>query len=69
MTIHQQLQGLAEQLELLASQIIEPEKVNETELDKIIMQAMNNPFEHHVLEVQDEYLKVLYTEILLSIVH
>lgn len=68
-TLQQQIHSLAEQLETLAAQIREPEQVSGTELDKIIMQAMNNPFKHHVLEVQDDYLKLLYIKILLSIVH
>lgn len=67
-TLQQQIQNLAEQLEQLATQIGKPNnEVNDTELDFIISQAQLNPFQEHLLQEHDEYVKSQYIKILLSI--
>lgn len=69
LTLQQQIQSLVQQLEDLATQVAEPVKDSGTDLEKLLLEAKNNPFQYHIVTQQDEYVKRHYLQILLSIIH
>lgn len=44
LTLQQQIQSLVQQLEDLATQVAEPVKDSGTDLEKLLLEAKNNPF-------------------------
>ena len=69
-SLQQQIQQLAIQLEQLASQVEEPiVKKSEIDLEKILLEAQQFPFEYHLAENQDDYVKSIYLQTLLTVMN
>ncbi|WP_107842107.1 hypothetical protein [Metasolibacillus meyeri] len=69
LNLQQQIQIVMQQLEDLATQVAEPVKDSSIDFEKLLLEAKNNPFQYHIVEQHDEYVKNLYLQILMSIVH